>query len=114
MHTIKEIFTWLDCIMYPMWGISLIDTTGYLISGTILSNTNSIITLLFSITGLVYFIIRIIFYYKKQAIILLVDRENLRKLESENNRQDNINFIFRNDIEGLSKEEYEESKKRLK
>lgn len=114
MHTIKEIFTWLDCFMIPLWGVSLVDTAGSILAGSILSNTNSFVTLLFSITGLIYFIIRIHFFYKKQTIQNLVDKENLRKLQIDNNRLDDKNFIFRESIRQIPEEEMEQSKKRIK
>lgn len=114
MQTIKEIFSYLDCLFIPLWGYSMIETLMLFVTGSFFSTSNSVISLLLAVTGLVYFFIRIYYYTKKQSISVMMDKENLRKMQIENNKADLNNYLFAQNMNEIPDEESIKNRKQLK
>ena len=89
MHTIKEIFSFLDITFAMLWSYTTIDLAQMLLIGGFTNSfttIDSVVKLLLSLAGLVYFVLRIHNYYHKSKLERAMLREQLEKLEKENNK----------------------------
>lgn len=87
MQTIKEILNFLDLTIATFWGFTVIDLASSLTAGGFVFTTiDNIIKVLFALVGLIYTIIRMHHFYLKSKIDRLIRKEELEKLERENNK----------------------------
>jgi len=87
MHTIKEILNFFDLTIATFWGFTVIDLVGSVTTGSFVFTTiDNVIKVLFALVGLIYTIIRMHHFYHKSLIDRLIRKEELEKLERENNR----------------------------
>jgi len=87
MQTVKEILNFLDLTIATFWGFTIIDLATSLTAGSFVFTTiDNIIKVLFALVGLVYTVIRMHHFYHKSVIDRLIRKEELEKLERENNK----------------------------
>ncbi len=113
---LKYLYLTLDILFGTIWGFTLVDLLPLLL----LSNTNQLFTnldnsikLTSAFVGLVYFAVRIYFYYHKSKSEIEYLKQQTKELEIKNIQSENANFLFRKEIESLPTEEYLKSKERL-
>ena len=114
---LKHLYLTLDILFGTIWGFTLVD----LLPLILLSNTNQLfanldnsIKVISALVGLVYFAVRIYFYYHKSKSEIEYLKQQTKELEIKNIQTENANFLFRKEIEGdMSREEFEKSKERL-
>ena len=114
---LKSIYTLLDIFFGAVWGFTIIDIIPLVaINGgnIIFSNLDNGIKVVSALFGLIYFAIRIYFYYHKSKGELSLLREQTKDLELKNLANEMTNFLFRNSIDAIDREEFEKSKERLK
>ena len=89
MHTIKEIFGFLDVTFAMLWSYTTIDVAQMLLIGSLPSSFTTIdnlIKLLLSLAGLFYFILRTHHFFHKWKLERAKLKEEIELLEKENNK----------------------------
>jgi len=114
---LKELYIALDFIFTIIWGFTIIDVMPLIIVGNshlIFSNLDNGIKVASALIGLIYFVIRIYFYYHKSKVEISYLKEQKTELELRNKNNEVQNFMFAKDFAEMKMEEFENSKKRLK
>ena len=87
MHTIKEIFNFLDITFAMLWSFTTIDVIQLVFAGgfpSALSTIDNIIKVLFALVGLIYTVLRMHHFYHKSKLERAKLKEEVEKLENEN------------------------------
>jgi len=87
MHTIKEIFNFLDITFAMLWSFTTLDVIQIIFASgfpTALSTIDNIIKVLFALTGLAYTILRMHHFYHRSKLERAKLKEEVEKLENEN------------------------------
>lgn len=111
----KTVYLCFDGLFTFIWGLSMIELVAILWTNTnlIFSNVDNGTKALFSIAGLIYFALKIFFFYHKSTGERKLQAQQIRNLEIENNKKDIENFMFGKELRDMKKEDFEESQKRL-
>lgn len=114
---LKAFYTTLDIIFGTIWGFTIIDIIPlFVLNGgnVVFTNLDNSIKVASAALGLIYFVIRIYFYYHKSKGEIALQKEQIRELEIKNNENDLTNHIFGRQLNDMPIEVYKESKERLK
>lgn len=87
MHTIKEIFNFLDVTFAMLWSFTIVDVAQMVMVGSftnVFSAIDNVIKVMFALVGLIYTILRMHHFFFKSKLERLKLREELEKLEREN------------------------------
>jgi len=121
-HKMKQVYIAIDSIFCFVWGLSLIELVVITFTNVnlIFSNVDNEIKALFSIAGLIYFGLKIFFYFHKSSGERKLQAQQIRTLIIENDnkeveikRKELENFMFGQALQEMPKNEFEESRKRL-
>ncbi len=116
MGSLKAIINFFDIFFITIWGFTVIDIMPLLVvkgGYDIFNSVDSSIKVASAFVGLIYFSCRIYFYVHKSKNEVLIQKQQIREMEIKNNKMDLNNYMFRGQINDLSKEEFEESERRL-
>jgi len=116
MASLKAIINFFDVLFFTIWGFTVIDIAPLLLvkgGYDVFGSVDTSIKVASAFVGLVYFIFRIYFYVHKSKNDVLLQKQQIRELEIRNNKADLNNYLFREQIAEIPKEEFEESERRL-
>ena len=86
MNNIKEALAFTDLIMGFIWGITLIEVIPIVASGTtiVFTQLDNVIKILFALVGLIYTIIRMLYFIKKSKQDLRFREQEIIEKERKN------------------------------
>jgi len=107
----------LELLGYAIWAVNLFEyillqSVGYL-SGYF-PNLNSDLVTVSTIIGLLVIILNAWIRYDKHLMAKKTEKEQLRALENKNKADEINNFMFSQALQELPKDEFEQSKNRIK
>ena len=112
----QHILHFFDFVFGCVSGLSLFELLPILITGHvsyIFNNIDTGIKIASAIVGLIYFALRIYFYYHKSKEEINYLKQQTIDLELKNKNHEVQNFLFAKDFAEMKAEEVEFSKKRL-
>jgi hypothetical protein len=111
----RHIYYFLDFIFGCVSFTSVLELSLLVYNGNlVLSNIDNGIKISSAIVGLMYFILRIYFFYHKSKVEISYLQEQKTELELKNKEHEVKNFLFAKDFAEMKNEEFEFSKNRLK
>tara|TARA_R110000868_G_scaffold912_1_gene6962 strand:+ start:314 stop:688 length:375 start_codon:yes stop_codon:yes gene_type:complete len=114
MLNIKQLYTTLDLLFGCISGLSFLELIPLIYSGNLmLSNIDSGIKIGSALIGLIYFALRIYFYYHKSKEEISFLKQQTIDLELKNKKHEVQNYLFAKDFADMKEEEFEFSRKRL-
>ena len=114
MAKLKAFLNILDIFFFTFWGFTTIEIIPFIIIHGFNFNTlNQVVAFLFSFTGLIFLGLKVYFFFVNSRMSIRHQKEDLRKKEIDNNLKVRDSYLFRRDIDGLTDEEYKESRDRI-
>ena len=114
MLNVKQIFATLDLLFGCISGLSFIELIPIIYSGNLmLSNVDNAIKIASALIGLIYFALRIYFYYHKSKEEISFLKQQTIDLELTNKSHEVQNYLFAKDFAEMKETEFEFSRKRL-
>jgi len=111
----KQVYLVLDFIFGFVSFSSVLELSLLVYNGNlVLSNVDNGIKISSAIVGLIYFILRIYFFYHKSKVEISYLQEQKTELELKNKSHEIKNMLFGDEFANMKSEEYKKSSDRMK